>query len=68
MSGAIDLLVDTNIFIYIFEGNQNASASLTNKTIYYSFITELELLGVPEISDAQKKIVHEALDEGNKIH
>ncbi|PSR05220.1 MAG: hypothetical protein BRD50_01570 [Bacteroidetes bacterium SW_11_45_7] len=25
-------------------------------------------MGVPEISDAQKKIVHEALDEGNKIY
>ena len=51
-----------------FWRESNASASLTNKTIYYSFISELELLGVPEISDAQKKIVHEALDEGNKIY
>lgn len=67
MSGSVDLLVDTNMFIYLFEGNQSAGSSLTGKNIYYSFITELELIGVPGITEFQKKIVSEVLNDGIKI-
>ncbi len=43
MSGT-SFFVDTNIIIYLLDGNQRVSEILQNKTLYCSFITEIELL------------------------
>jgi hypothetical protein len=38
------LLIDTNIALYLFNGDTTLSFVLDGKKIYISFITELELL------------------------
>ena len=45
MNGKDKLLVDTNLLIFLLEGNQIAARMLQDKLLYYSFITEIELLG-----------------------
>ncbi len=43
MSGN-SLLVDTNILIYLFKGNERAYELLYERDLWVSFITEMELL------------------------
>ncbi len=44
MSGK-EILVDTNIFLYLLDGSETLVEILQGKDIYLSFITELELIG-----------------------
>jgi predicted nucleic acid-binding protein len=44
MSGK-EILVDTNIILYLLEGSDTLVEILQGKDIYLSFITELELIG-----------------------
>jgi predicted nucleic acid-binding protein len=44
MSGK-EILVDTNIFLYLLKGSDALENVLQGKEIYLSFITELELVG-----------------------
>jgi len=47
-----DILLDTNGFIYFFEGRARiAEYVLLAETIYYSVITEIELLSAPHLTD-----------------
>ncbi|MBC8173682.1 MAG: type II toxin-antitoxin system VapC family toxin [Chitinophagales bacterium] len=47
-------LIDTNIIIYILNGDVELSELLYLKDLYISFITELELLSLENISEKQK--------------
>ncbi len=51
MSGS-SLLIDTNIALYLLGGDQTLAEVLDGRDIYISFVTELELLGFPGISDS----------------
>lgn len=44
MSGS-SLFVDTNIVLYLLSGDRTVADLLSEKSIYISFVTELELLG-----------------------
>ena len=46
-----NLLVDTNICLYLLSGNETISEILDGNTLFNSFITQLELLSYPTISD-----------------
>ena len=48
----IKVLVDTNVFIKLFEGEPNIAEHLQGKHIFVSVITEIELLGYFEITDS----------------
>ncbi len=39
------ILIDTNIALYLFNGDEDLAAELQDKEAYVSFINELELLG-----------------------
>jgi len=52
MSGK-EILVDTNIILYLLNGSDTLEEVLQGKDIYLSFITELELLTIKTL--AQKK-------------
>jgi predicted nucleic acid-binding protein len=41
-----EILVDTNIILYLLRGNDTLQDILQGKTIYISFITELELMAL----------------------
>lgn len=49
MSGN-NIFLDTNIILYLLSGDITLADLLQNKTIYISFITELELLGYKGIN------------------
>ena len=61
MNGNDNILVDTNLFIYYFDGINSAKQALSGKKIHFSFITEIELLGTGRISNAQEKMIKEVL-------
>lgn len=44
------LFIDTNIILYLLNGDKTLVNLLNNQTIYISFITELELLAYPGIT------------------
>ena len=46
MNGSDKWLVDTNILIYLLQGNRKIAELLSGKLIFISVITEIELLGV----------------------
>ena len=56
-----NIFLDTNIVLYLISGDENLADLLNNKTIYISFITELELLGYKEITIEEIKKVEEFL-------
>jgi predicted nucleic acid-binding protein len=56
-------LVDTNVFINLGSGNSTVDAELINKTLYYSVITEIELLGFSGITKYESDFFTEVLSE-----
>lgn len=72
MNGS-SLLADTNVIIYLLNGDEKFVESLENKNIYLSFITEIELLSrrnlnVKELTTIQKLIENSyILDLNNQI-
>ncbi|MBY0426243.1 MAG: type II toxin-antitoxin system VapC family toxin [Cytophagales bacterium] len=49
MSGH-NILIDTNIIIYLFQGNQRIIDFLTGKQLYISGISEIEVLSFPKLT------------------
>ena len=58
----IDFLADTNILINLLEGDERLT-SYTNKLFAISFITEIELLGLPGMTSQQIKVCKSLLDD-----
>ena len=52
-------LVDTNIVLYLLNGDEKIAEILNGQNLIISFITELELLGFRGISDESKRIIKE---------
>lgn len=46
-----NILADTNILIYLLQGNQEITDYLQGKDIYISFISEMELLSFPGLEN-----------------
>lgn len=62
MSGK-EILVDTNIFLYLFKGNDTLKELLQGKSIYVSFVTELELIGFKNMTANEEEQIGELLSE-----
>ncbi len=62
------ILADTNIFIYLFKNDAQLGQLLDKKTIYISYITELELLSFPKISAKETDVIKELISNCNIIH
>jgi predicted nucleic acid-binding protein len=54
MSG-ISLFADTNILVYLFNGNERIAELLDENELYISFITELELFGKKNLTATDKQ-------------
>jgi predicted nucleic acid-binding protein len=50
MSGSSNYLLDTNIVLYLLNGDKVLAEIIDNKTPYISFITEMELLSFHKLS------------------
>ncbi len=57
-----DFVADTNLLIYIHEGNQIVSPFL-NYEFAISFVTEIELLGYQNLSDNHEKKLIELIND-----
>ncbi len=62
MSG-MKILIDTNIAINLFKGDDRLGALLQDREAYVSFVSELELLGYHAISIEEESWVEMFLDE-----
>ena len=61
MSGEA-ILLDTNAFIYFFEGRRRvAQLVLHAETVYYSVITEIELLSAGHLTEREIEVIREFL-------
>lgn len=58
-----EFLLDTNIVLYLLEGDKTIGNFLNNKTIYLSFITEMELKSFPGLEASQEIIIDEFLSD-----
>lgn len=57
------LLLDTNILLYLLAGDQTLVDILQGKSIYISFITELELLSYKSLNASDKRDIEALLSE-----
>lgn len=62
MNGS-SLVIDTNIALYLFNGDGTVASLLDGRNVYISFITEIELLGFPGITNEQKAISKEFIED-----
>ena len=61
MNGS-NIFIDTNIAIYLLNGDNSLAEILNQKKLYLSFITQLELLGYQDINKEQEKQIEFMLD------
>ena len=62
MSG-ISIVADTNIIVYLLDGNDRIAELLDGKEVYISFITELELFGKRTLTATEKKRIQAFIDQ-----
>lgn len=62
MSGN-SFLIDSNILLYLLNGEETLIPILDEKDLYISFITQLEVLSYPGISNIEVKRVQEFINE-----
>ena len=66
MSGK-ELLIDTNIAIYLLSKDDTLAELLRHKQIYISFITELELIGFKNLSQKEEKLIDSFINDCHVI-
>ena len=57
------LFLDTNILLYLLQGDETLTQSLDNKQFYISFITQLEILSFSNLTKSSEKLINELLSE-----
>jgi predicted nucleic acid-binding protein len=53
----IDYLIDTNILVYLLQGNPHVQYFAQEDMLAVSCITEMEILGKFQISDTEKEVI-----------
>ena len=56
------IFIDTNIAIYLLQGDESLAEILNEKQIHISFITQLELLSYPKMSPSDATKINELLN------
>jgi hypothetical protein len=67
MSGR-KLFLDTNIILYLLNGDETLAELLNMKQLYVSVITEIELLGFNGINTEDEKIIKEFISQCKVIN
>jgi predicted nucleic acid-binding protein len=57
------LFLDTNILLYLLQGDSTLTEVLDNRLFYISFVTQLELLSFPDLSRKDLKVINDLLRE-----
>lgn len=63
MNGTELVLADTNALIHFLAGNPTTFPLLADKTIYISFITEIEIQSKKEQSAEDRKLIRDLLND-----
>ncbi|PIQ47189.1 MAG: VapC toxin family PIN domain ribonuclease [Cytophagales bacterium CG12_big_fil_rev_8_21_14_0_65_40_12] len=61
------MLVDTNVIIYVLNGNRELASLIHSKYAYLSVISELELLSFPKIDKKEEFVIHSFIRDMNLI-
>jgi len=61
------LFLDTNIILYLLNGDQTLAELLNGKQLYISVITELELLAYKGITAKEEKVINEFVSQCKTI-
>lgn len=61
------ILADTNILLYLLNGDNTVAEILQDKMIYISFITELELLGFSKITKKEETLIKKLIEDSRLI-
>ena len=61
------LFLDTNIILYLLNGDQTLAELLNGKQWYISVITELELLAYKSITAKEEKVINEFVSQCKTI-
>jgi predicted nucleic acid-binding protein len=56
------ILIDTNTAIYLLDGDTTLAGLLDQKSVYLSFITQLELLGYSGITPETEKMIFDLIE------
>ena len=62
-----NVLIDTNVSLYLLQGNEKVANLLDGKRIFASFITEIEILGYSKITDEEESKIKEFLRVSEEI-
>ncbi|MCX2679584.1 type II toxin-antitoxin system VapC family toxin [Galbibacter sp. EGI 63066] len=62
------LFLDTNIILYLLNGDETLAELLNDKQLYISVITELELLAFKGITKKEEKIIIDFIDQCKRIN
>lgn len=57
------LFLDTNIILYLLNGDITLAESLNEKQLFVSVITELELLAYKDITSKESEIIKDFLNQ-----
>ncbi|WP_445732039.1 type II toxin-antitoxin system VapC family toxin [Mariniflexile sp.] len=61
------LFLDTNIILYLLNGDETLAELLNEKQLYISIITELELLAYKGITAKEEKVIKEFISQCKTI-
>jgi len=56
------LFIDTNIVIYALQGDKHITNLIDEERLSMSFITEIELLSWPRLSELDGKVIRNFID------
>lgn len=59
----MNILVDTNIILYLLQGDKKISNLLSESVVHLSFISELELLSYPKLKKYEFDPIQSLIDE-----
>ncbi len=59
----MNILIDTNIALYFLGGDEQIAGVLDAQVVHVSFVTELELLGYPGITEQEDQLIRDFLDD-----
>ncbi len=57
------LFLDTNIIVYLLSGDNTLAEFIHKKTVYVSFVTQLELMSYPDITEEEELRINDFLLE-----
>jgi predicted nucleic acid-binding protein len=57
------VVLDTNVVLYLLNGDKKLAELLYNRKLYLSFITQIELLGFKGITTQQKKRIENFIED-----